>query len=57
MKLAFKKWVENIQTAAYNGTHMVTVSIFLGLASTPLGAGLVCNIFSTWYKIGLLKRK
>ena len=35
MKLAFKKWVENIQNAAYNGTHMVTVSIFLGLASTP----------------------
>ena len=40
MKLAFKMWAENIQTAAYNCTYMVTVSIFFGLASTPSGPGL-----------------
>ena len=38
MKLAFKMWAENTQTAAYNCTYMVTVSIFFGLASTPSGS-------------------
>jgi hypothetical protein len=29
MKLAFKKWVENVQTMAYNGVHTV-FEILLG---------------------------
>ena len=51
MKLAFKNWTENIQTAAYNGVCTV---IFFTLLTTDYRRELQKNLFSHYTQMSYL---